>query len=70
MFKLLDIVRLKEDDLEVGVKKTYTGTIVDVLGNGEAFTVEFIDENGDMIEKAIMKEYTADQLILVESYNE
>ena len=70
MFKLLDIVRLKEDDLEVGVKKTYTGTIVDVLGNGEAFTVEFIDENDDMIEKAIMKEYTADQLILVESYNE
>ena len=52
------------------MKKTYTGTIVDVLGNGEAFTVEFIDENGDMIEKAIMKEYTADQLILFESYNE
>lgn len=68
MFKLFDVVRLKEDDLEAGVKNTYLGTVVEVLGNGKAFVVEFTDENGDMIDKAIMKDYTADQLILVEPF--
>lgn len=65
MFKLLDVVRLKEDDLEVGVMKTYQGTIVDVLNKGQAFTVEFFDEKGDTVEDALFKEYTVDQLELV-----
>ena len=41
MLKLFDIVTLKNDDPETRVKAGTEGTIVDVLGNGKAFTVEF-----------------------------
>ena len=41
MLKLFDTVTLKNDDPETGVKAGTEGTIVDVLGNGKAFTVEF-----------------------------
>lgn len=61
MFKELDVVRLKVDDVEVGVKTTYLGTIVDLL-TPDVFTVEFVDENGDTIEAALYKVYSADQL--------
>ena len=46
MLKLFDTVTLKNDDPETGVKAGTEGTIVDVLGNGKAFTVEFFDEAG------------------------
>ena len=39
MLKLFDTVTLKNDDPETGVKAGTEGTIVDVLGNGKAFTV-------------------------------
>ena len=45
MLKLFDTVTLKNDDPETGVKAGTEGTIVDVLGNGKAFTVEFFDED-------------------------
>ena len=38
MPKLFDTVTLKNDDPETGVKEGTEGTIVDVLGNGKAFT--------------------------------
>ena len=38
MLKLLDIVTLRNDDPETGIKAGTEGTIVDVLGNGKAFT--------------------------------
>ena len=66
MFNLLDVVRLKNDDIEAGVKKTYKGAIVDVLDKGQAFTVEFFDEKGNTVEKALFKEYTTDQLELAQ----
>ena len=47
MLKLFDTVTLKNDDPETGVKAGTEGTIVDVLGNGKAFTVEFFDEDGN-----------------------
>lgn len=50
MLKLFDIVTLKNDDPETRVKAGTEGTIVDVLGNGKAFTVEFFDEDGNTIE--------------------
>ena len=47
MIELLDIVILKTDDPKTGIKAGTEGTIVDILGNGKAFTVEFFDEDGN-----------------------
>lgn len=58
MLKLFDTVTLKNDDPETGVKAGTEGTIVDVLGNGKAFTVEFFDEDGNTIEASLYTEYT------------
>ena len=58
MLKLFDTVTLKNDDPE---------TIVDVLGNGKAFTVEFFDEDGNTIEASLYTEYTPAQLQKVET---
>jgi hypothetical protein len=62
MLKLFDTVTLKNDDPETGVKAGTEGTIVDVLGNGKAFTVEFFDEDGNTIEASLYTEYTSAQL--------
>ena len=53
MLKLLDIVTLKADDPDTGLKAGTEGTIVDVHGNHEAYTVEFFDEDGNTIEEAL-----------------
>ncbi len=65
MLNVNQLVRLKEDDLSVNVKKEYLGTIVDILGNGKHYTIEFIDESGDSIEEALYKTYSEDELIIV-----
>ena len=67
MLKLFDTVTLKNDDPETGVKAGTEGTIVDVLGNGKAFTVEFFDEDGNTIEASLYTEYTSAQLQKVET---
>lgn len=67
MLKLFDTVTLKNDDPETGVKAGTEGTIVDVLGNGKAFTVEFFDEDGNTIEASLYTEYTPAQLQKVEN---
>lgn len=67
MLKLLDIVILKTDDPETGIKAGTEGTIVDVLGNGKAFTVEFFNEDGNTIEASLYTEYTPEQLQKVET---
>ena len=67
MLKLFDIVTLKNDDPETGVKAGTEGTIVDVLGNGKAFTVEFFVEDGNTIEASLYTEYTPAQLQKVET---
>lgn len=63
MLELFDMVRLKADDKEHGVKSTYDGTVVDVLADGEAYTVEFFDEHGETVEAALFTEYTESQLV-------
>jgi len=67
MPKLYDTVRLKKDNEELGVKASYLGTIVDVLNGGEAYTIEFVDENGDSIEAALFAEFKPDEFDVVES---
>jgi len=67
MLELLDIVTLRNDDPETGIKAGTEGTIVDVLGNGKAFTVEFFDEDENTIEASLYTEYTPERLQKVET---
>lgn len=67
MLKLFDIVTLKNDDPKAGIKAGSEGTIVDVLGNGRAFTVEFFDKDGNTIEASLYTQYTSEQLQKVET---
>lgn len=62
MFSLYEMVRLKNDDLRHNVKSTYIGTIVDILDEGRAYTVEFINENGNTVDDALLTEYTYNEL--------
>ena len=62
MFALYDIVVLREDDPEAGVKAGTEGTVVDIQDGGKVYTVEFFDENGDTIEDALFKDYLPEQL--------
>lgn len=66
MLKLYDIVKLKKEDKKFGIKPTYIGSIVDIINNGEAYTVEFINPNGDTIEKALMTEFSENELIKID----
>lgn len=65
MFGLYDTVKLKKADLVHGVKSTYLGSIVDVLEEGKAYTVEFVDDAGETVESALLTEYLEQQLELV-----
>ena len=62
MLNLYDVVTLKEDDQETGIRKGTEGTVVYIHGNGEAYTVEFFDKDGDTIEAAFDKEFTENEL--------
>ena len=46
--KLLDVVALTQDVPEHNLKLGEVGTVVEILSNGEAYEVEFSDENGQM----------------------
>ena len=64
MFRLNDTVHLKEDSKEYGVPKTAIGAILDVQHGGAAYTVEFIDEEGNTYEDALYADFTEDELEL------
>ena len=61
MFALYDIVVLREDDPEAGVKAGTKGTVVDIQDGGKTCTAKFFDENGDTIEDALFKDYLPEQ---------
>ena len=46
--KLLDVVALTQDVPEHNLKRGEVGTVVEILSNGEAYEVEFINANGQM----------------------
>ena len=46
--KLLDVVALTEDIPEHNLKRGEVGTVVEILADGEAYEVEFSDDNGQM----------------------
>lgn len=62
MFELHDIVRVKKEYPELSLSPNNIGTIVDIHNGGEAYTVEFIDENLETIEEALYKEFTESEL--------
>ena len=45
---LLDVVALTEDVPEHNLKRGEVGTVVEILSDGDAFEVEFSDDNGQM----------------------
>ena len=57
--KLLDVVALTQDVPEHDLKRGEVGTVVEILANGEAFEVEFSDDNGQMYKSL---SFTASQL--------
>ena len=46
--KLLDVVALTQDVPEHNLKRGEVGTVVEILANGEAYEVEFSNDNGQM----------------------
>ena len=46
--KLLDVVALTQDVPAHNLKRGKVGTVAEILSNGEAYEVEFSDDNGQM----------------------
>lgn len=69
MIEELDRVKLKDKSKykAIDVSENSVGTVVDVVGGGEAYTVEFLDEEGYTYEKPIWPYYQAEDLELVGS---
>lgn len=44
--QLFDVVALTEDITSAGLFRGQVGTVVDILGSGKAFEVEFSDKDG------------------------
>ncbi|MBR4077605.1 MAG: DUF4926 domain-containing protein [Oscillospiraceae bacterium] len=65
MLKLHDVVRLKKDNKKYGIPAETIGAIIDVHGDGSAYTVEFVDGEGNTYEEALFTEFREDDLILV-----
>ena len=65
MIPMLAIVRRKEPDKEHNVSTSDEGTIVDILANGEAYVVEFFDQDGNTNMEALFTEYREDQLEII-----
>lgn len=55
-------MEINRDDLKHGVKKGQRGTVIDILQGGKAYTIEFVDENGETIEEALFTEYAEKDL--------
>jgi hypothetical protein len=64
-FKELDIVRLKRPRPDLGIDTRHQGAIVDVLNNGEAFTVEFVDDKHETIDDSLWVEFKPEELTSV-----
>ena len=64
MLKLYDVVRLRYDRDDLGIRSTFLGSVIDVLGNSEAYTVEFVDSTGETIEESIFTHFSESDLVL------
>ena len=68
MLGLYDVVSINHDMEEIGLKKGQQGTIVDVLGGGSAYVVEFYGDGGETIEDSLFSDFRPDELSLIESF--
>ena len=67
MLKLHDVVKLKKDREDLGISSSDLGSVVDILQGGEAYIVEFIDDEGETIEDSLFTEFTESELVLEET---
>ena len=63
MFDLHELVALKVDRDDIGVKSTFLGTVIDVVDDGAAYSVEFVDDNGETVEDSIFAYFLEDELV-------
>ena len=63
MIKLLDVVALTKSQPEFGLQVGDTGTVVDILGDGAAYFVEFMSYDGTTVAVEIVE---ADAVRLIE----
>ena len=67
MLNLYDVVKTKKDYPNLSLKKENIGTVVDILNGGDAYTIEFLDENNDTIEEALFYEFNGSDLVLIKN---
>ena len=67
MLDLYTTVKLKKKHPELHLKEGSLGAVVDVLKNGEAYTVEFLDENGNTNEEALYTYFKENELEVVKN---
>ncbi len=67
MLKLHDVVKLKKGREDLGISSSDLGSVVDILQGGEAYIVEFIDDEGETIEDSLFTEFTESELVLEET---
>ena len=60
--ELFDVVALTHDIPEQNLRRGEVGTVVEILANGDAFEVEFSDQNGQVYESL---GFRASQIILL-----
>ena len=65
MIKLYDVVRLIVDDNENGISKGSVGTVIDILDNGAAYTIEFQTSDSESDVDAPICDYREDALSVV-----
>ena len=63
MFKLHDVVRLREPDKEFSIPTHWDGVIVDIMRDGY-YCVEFFDDNNETVMDALLlRTYTDADLV-------
>ena len=67
MLKIHDVGKLKKDREDLGISSSDLGSVVDILQGGEAYIVEFIDDDGETIEDSLFTEFTESELVLEET---
>ena len=65
MFKLYDTVKLKENRPDIDVTKENVGTIIDYIKIDDVYSVEFVDKDGDTIERSLFAYFKPSDLIKV-----
>ena len=63
MLALYDVVKLKNPEPSLGLTVENIGFVIDILNNGKAYVIEFIDSDGNTIEDSLFVDFTEDQLI-------